>query len=140
MNILLIEDNEGDRRIIREAFTAVSGDNGQLYMAETGEAALRFLRKEKEFEGAPCPDLILLDLNLPGLHGSEILKTLKSDPVNKIIPVIVLTSSNSQQDICKSYGLGASCFLNKPMRYGELLNLMKLLYDFWIKEVRYCQA
>jgi two-component system, chemotaxis family, response regulator Rcp1 len=139
MNILLVEDNEADRRAIREAFLGICKDEN-LHMAEDGEKALNFVFRKEGFEDSPTPDLILLDLNLPGTHGHAVLKELKSNPEKKNIPVIVFTSSNYKSDICEAYNLNANCYINKPLRYAELVSLMKLLCDFWVKEVRYCHA
>lgn len=138
MKVLFIDDNEADRRIVKEAFAAC-GEDIVLYTAEDGEMALRFLGHEGEFVEMPKPDLILLDLNLPGAHGKEILKEIKSRPETKGIPVIIFTSSAFQQDVCESYRLNASCFINKPMRYTELVSQIKRLCDFWVQDVRYCK-
>ncbi len=139
MNILLIEDNEADQRVIKEAFAAHCTD-GTLHIADDGEQALAMIGRRNGYAELPAMDLILLDLNLPGTHGHDILKVLKADKATRNIPVIVLTSSTFQGDICRSYELHASCYINKPMRYSELLNLVKLVCDFWVKQVRYCYS
>lgn len=137
MTILLVEDNEADRRVFQEAFNAVC-EGGTLHMVEDGEKALYFLFNKEEYATSPTPDLIILDLNLPRTQGHDVLKALKTHPDKKNIPVIVLTSSSSQSDIRTSYNLNASCYLTKPMRFADLLKLMKLICDFWLKEVHYC--
>jgi two-component system, chemotaxis family, response regulator Rcp1 len=139
MNILLVEDNEADRRAILEAFKTVC-DTGELHMVDDGAKALRFLFNKEEYLQSPNPDLVLLDLNLPGTHGRDVLRELKAHPEKRNIPVIIFTSSTSQGDICESYSLSANCYINKPMRYGELVKLVQLLCDFWVKEVQYCGA
>lgn len=137
MNILLVEDNDADRRAIQEAFTSCDS-NATLHTVPDGDQALDFVFRRGEYAGYPAPDLILLDLNLPGMHGREVLRQIKTKPDTKNIPVVVLTSSTYQGDICEAYGLSANCYINKPMRYQDLLKLVKLLCEFWIKEVKYC--
>jgi two-component system, chemotaxis family, response regulator Rcp1 len=137
MNILLVEDNEADRRAVQEAFLAVC-NNATLHMVESGDEALRFIFNKEEFQESPIVDLVLLDLNLPGIHGRDVLRELKTSAEKKNVPVIVLTSSTAQYDICESYNLSANCYVNKPMRYAELLDFVKLVCDFWIKQVQYC--
>jgi len=137
MNVLLVEDNEGDRRVMKEAF-ASTNENVTLYTVENGAQALQFVHRRDAYEKSPPAELILLDL--PGMHGREVLKRLKSDPETRNIPVIVLSSSTSQADICECYNLHANSFITKPMRYSELLKLVKLLCDFWIKEAKYCHV
>jgi two-component system, chemotaxis family, response regulator Rcp1 len=137
MNVLLVEDNEADRRAIREAFRATS-ESVTLHAVEDGESALQFITQQGKFSESPNPDLILLDLNLPGTHGRDVLREIKTSPETKNIPIIVLTSSNFQGDICECYDLNANCYINKPMRYSELLKLVNVICEFWVKEVRYC--
>ena len=97
---------------------------------------MAFLRKEREYANASRPDLILLDLNLPLKHGFEVLEEIKSSPELKMIPVIVLTSSNSETDILKSYNLSASCYLIKPVDFNDFCNEIKSLENFWLKFVQ----
>ena len=139
MNILLVEDNEADQRAIKEAFVATCHD-AALHVVEDGDKALQFVTGQDEYAESPPPDLILLDLNLPGMHGHDVLREVKANPETKKIPVIIFTSSPFQGDICDAYDLNANCYLNKPMRYGDLLKLVKLICEFWIKEVRYCDV
>lgn len=138
MNVLLIEDNEADRRAVKEAFS-LNDKSVNLYMVEDGEKALQFVGRHGSYAVFPRPDLILLDLNLPGTRGHDVLRKIKSAPETKRIPVIVLSSSTFQVDICECYDLGANCYITKPMRFTELLRLVKAICDFWLKEVRYCQ-
>ncbi|HTL48635.1 MAG TPA: response regulator [Verrucomicrobiae bacterium] len=137
MRILLVEDNDADRRAIQEAFLA-NGCSTALTIVEDGDKALQYIFHQGEYAAAETPDLILLDLNLPGTHGMEVLRRVKGDPATRNIPVIVLTSSAFQKDICDAYGLSANCYINKPMRFSELVSLVKTFCDFWVKEVRYC--
>lgn len=140
MNVLLIEDNEADRLIVKEAFSTVCGSHENLYMVEDSQKAQEFLSKKEPFQESPQPDLILLDLNLPGKSGRELLSELKVGAATKNIPIIVLTSSNSQEDICYCYSHRANCFITKPTRYTELLRLMDLIHAFWLKTVSLCRA
>lgn len=139
MNILIVEDNAADRRVLKKAFAASCEEDITLHEVENAEEALKFVSHQGDYTGSAGLDLILLDLNLPGTHGRDVLRKLKTDPGTKNIPVIILTSSTFHGDICESYKLNANCYINKPMRYGELLKLVKLICDFWIKEVRYCR-
>ncbi len=136
MNVLLIEDNEADRRAIQEAFKVVCKDVG-LHWAEDGEKILQVVQRKGAYTGLPPVDLILLDLNLPGASGHDVLRELKENADTRKIPVIVFTSSTFKDDIRKSYALGANCYINKPMRYAELLDLVKKICQFWFGEVRY---
>ena len=137
MNVLLVEDNDADRRAVKEAFVPFCAEM-TLHMVEDGQKALDFVFRTGEYAEAPVPSLVLLDLNLPGTPGREVLRQMKSHPETRNIPIIVLTSSDFQKDVCEAYELHANCYINKPMRYSELQNLLKLICDFWVKEVRYC--
>lgn len=130
-NILLIEDTLSYQDLMRIAFEENNLPH-KLHIVSNGESALKFLRREKPYHNAPRPDLILLDLNLPKINGHELLKTIKEEPKFKMIPVIILTSSNAQKDILKSYNLKANCYLNKPYNLQELINLVKISLNFWL--------
>ena len=137
INILLVEDNPGDVFLIKKMLSHSSIPH-TLYYADDGEAALNFLRQSSS---PPPLGLVLLDLNLPKVDGHQVLATIKADPVLKLIPVIVLTSSNAPQDILTSYELYANCYITKPsgqQAYGEIVQLIE---DFWLKCVQLpCQV
>jgi len=133
--ILLVEDNPGDVYLTQEAFREGRLAH-RLSVVEDGEDALHFLRNEGKHERAPRPDLILLDLNLPKRDGRELLRDIKSDPRLKHIPVIVLTTSNAEQDIERAYELHANCYLNKPIQMDDFLRTIRSIEDFWLSVVR----
>ena len=133
--ILLVEDNPGDVMLTQEAFREGEFPY-RLSVAEDGEQALRFLRREDGFRNAPRPDLILMDLNLPKKDGRELLAEVKSDPALGHIPVIVLTMSEADQDIVRAYKLHANCYLTKPIRMDEFLRMMKSIEEFWLNLAR----
>ena len=129
--ILLIEDNPGDVRLTQEAFKE-GKKNITLEVATDGIEALRFLRKEGPYAEKQIPDLILLDLNLPKWDGREVLKEIKNDPSLRRIPVIVLTTSNAGTDILNSYDLHANCFINKPIDFDDVFNIIHKIEEFWL--------
>ena len=135
MDILLVEDNPGDARLTREALAA-SGVRNTLHDVRDGEQALAFLRREGAFQTAPTPDLILLDLNLPRRDGREVLEDMKGDPTLKHIPVVVLTSSQADEDILRSYRLHANCFITKPRDLDELTAVLRGIEQFWFSIVK----
>lgn len=128
--ILLVDDNTADTRLTKEAF-GECGVSSTLYMAEDGVEALDYLRQTGEFSDCPRPDLILLDLNLPRKNGIEVLKEIKSDDNLKIIPVIVLTTSNADIDILKCYALHANCYITKPVDLNHFYDVVASIGDFW---------
>lgn len=130
IEILLVEDNPGDARLTREAL-ALSTIRHQLHHARDGEEAIAFLRREGAFAAAPQPDLILLDLNLPRRDGREVLQDVKRDSRLKHIPVVVLTSSQAEEDIMRSYQLHANCFITKPVDLDELNKVVQGIEQFW---------
>ena len=130
-DILLVEDNPGDVRLTREAFEDGQIDN-TLHVATDGVEALDFCYGRGEFEDTPCPDIILLDLNLPRKNGEEVLAELKADPKRRQIPVIVLTSSDSHEDMIKSYDLHANAYLSKPVDPIEFIDRIQSLEQFWL--------
>jgi CheY-like chemotaxis protein len=130
IDILLVEDNPGDARLTREAL-AMSTIRHQLHHARDGEEAIAFLRREGPFAGAPQPDLILLDLNLPRRDGREVLQDVKHDSRLKHIPVVVLTSSQAEEDIMRSYQLHANCFITKPVDFEQLNRVVQGIEQFW---------
>ena len=133
--ILLVEDNPGDVLLTQEAFREGRLVH-RLSVVEDGEEALRFLHREGKHENAPRPDLILLDLNLPKKDGRELLAEVKADPVLRYIPVIVLTTSDAEQDVWKAYKLHANCYLTKPVQMDDFLDKIRSVEDFWLTVVR----
>ena len=130
-NILLIEDNPGDVRLTQEAFREGKKEVN-LEVVMDGVEAIKYLRKENGFEDRPMPDLILLDLNLPKWDGREVLKEIKADNGLKRIPVVVLTTSNAEQDILHSYDLHANCFINKPVDFDNFFDIIQKIEEFWL--------
>jgi chemotaxis family two-component system response regulator Rcp1 len=135
VQILLIEDKSGDVRLIREVLLGVN-DDVKLLVASDGFEAVEFLGQQGKYVEAPRPDVILLDLNLPKMYGHGVLAYIKSHTVLRSIPVIVLTTSDAQADVVKSYHLHASCYLKKPGTFNEFEMLMKSFNNFWLKNVR----
>ncbi len=131
MNILLVEDNPADTRLVREVL-AEGEMSVELHWVSTGEAALEFLRRGAAFRAAPTPDLVLLDLNLPGLSGQEVLKEVKSDPVLRSIPVVVLTSSAAPQDISAAYHAHVNSYAVKPADFERFLAMMATIRSYWL--------
>jgi CheY-like chemotaxis protein len=136
VRLLLIEDNPGDVVLLREALRDAEVPH-ELHVAVDGREALAFLHRRGAYADSPRPDLILLDLNLPGKDGRELLAEIKRAPDLRRIPVIVLTSSEAEADISKSYELQASCYLTKPVAYSELLDVLRRMESFWLTLVRY---
>jgi CheY-like chemotaxis protein len=128
--ILLIEDNPGDVLLAEEAFEEAKLPI-HLSVVRNGEDASAFLRREGRFASAPRPDLILLDLNLPRKDGRELLSEIKREPIFRRIPVIVLTTSNSEWDIARSYDLHANCYIIKPIGIDALVNVIRAINEFW---------
>ena len=135
IEILLVEDNPGDARLTREALS-MSKVRNNLHRASDGEEAMRFLRHEGAFGNVPTPDLILLDLNLPRRDGREVLEDIKSDPQLKHIPVVILTSSQAEEDILRSYRLHANCFITKPVDLEQLTKVVQGIEQFWFTLVK----
>jgi CheY-like chemotaxis protein len=135
IEILLCEDNIGDQRLTIEAFKDSKVCN-RLHIAADGVEALAFLRKEGKYANVPTPDLILLDLNMPRKDGREVLAEIKADKVLKRIPVVILTTSQAEADILKTYNLHANCFITKPVDLNQFLQMIKSLQDFWFSIVK----
>jgi two-component system, chemotaxis family, response regulator Rcp1 len=135
VEILLVEDNPGDVRLTREALKEGKVNNN-LYVANDGVEALRFLRREDEHHGAVRPDLILLDLNLPRKDGREVLAEIKADPSLRLIPVVILTSSQAEQDIVRAYDLHANCYVSKPVDLDQFITVVKSIENFWFSIVK----
>jgi chemotaxis family two-component system response regulator Rcp1 len=135
IKILLIEDNLGDIRLTEEILKESKVDN-RLSVARDGEEAVACLRRQGRFAAAPRPDLILLDLNLPKKDGREVLAEVKADPNLRRIPVVILTTSNAERDIIKSYDLHANCYLSKPMQLDEFVAIVHSIESFWLMIVK----
>ena len=133
--ILLVEDNPGDTLLTREAFKDCRLLN-TLHHVEDGVEAMAFLRREGPYANQPRPDLILLDLNLPRMDGREVLAEIKRDEQLKNIPVIILTTSNDEQDVLKAYDLHANCFITKPIALPRFLEVIHSIESFWLSIVR----
>lgn len=132
--ILLVEDNPADVRLTQEAL--VNGKvQHELHVARDGEEALSFLQRQGSFQQAPRPDLILLDLNLPGKDGREVLAEIKSDPDLMRIPVIILTTSQADEDILKTYNLYANGYIVKPVDLDQFFNVIRKIKEFWMSIV-----
>ena len=134
IDILLVEDNPGDVRLTKEALLEGRVLN-RVYVASDGVEALAFLRLEGQHAHAPRPDIILLDLNLPRMDGREFLTIIKDDPVLQRIPVVVLTTSQTEQDILRSYDLYVNCYVCKPMDLDRFITVVKSVENFWLSVV-----
>lgn len=135
IEILLVEDNRGDAKLVLEGFKDSKVHN-HIDVVEDGESAIRHLRKEGSYRGAKRPDLILLDLNLPGMDGREVLSVIKNDDDLKRIPVVVMTTSRSEEDILKSYNLHANCYIQKPLDFEQFVKVVNTIEDFWFTVVK----
>jgi len=135
IEILLIEDNPGDIRLFQEAMKS-SQFTLNLSIVRDGEQALSFLENKPPYSDTVHPDLILLDLNLPRKSGHEVLQALKMHPLNKRIPVIVLTSSQAPEDIQEAYDRHANCYIVKPVQLSEFFHVIKALEQFWLHQAR----
>jgi CheY-like chemotaxis protein len=131
IDLLLVEDDPGDVLMTREALSDAKVVHN-LHVVDNGEAALAFLRQEPPYEDAPRPDLIFLDLNLPRLDGREVLATVKSDPSLRRIPLVILTTSNSDDDIMHSYDLHANAFVTKPVDLASFLEAVRQVDNFFL--------
>lgn len=136
VHILLVEDNPGDVRLTREAFRE-GRINNDLHVVSDGEAALDYLHQRGEYESAQTPDLILLDLNIPRLDGLELLERIRDDPELSHLPVVVLTSSEAEEDVIKSYELHSNAYLTKPVNHREFVDLVRTFEEFWFELVRF---
>jgi CheY-like chemotaxis protein len=135
IEVLLVEDSPGDVRLTREAFSEVNSSI-HLHVAADGQEAMAFLRREGVHARAPRPSIILLDLNLPKMDGREVLAQIKGDSNLKTIPIVILTTSNSQLDVERGYQLQANCYLSKPVQLDAFESLVKSINDFWLTKVK----
>jgi chemotaxis family two-component system response regulator Rcp1 len=133
--VLLVEDSPGDVRLTQEAFRDANSSI-HLHVASDGVEAMAFLRHEGAYLHAPRPDLILLYLNLPKMDGREVLAHIKGDDNLKTIPTVILTTSEAEADIVKSYQLQANCYLSKPAQLDAFESLVKSINDFWLTSVK----
>jgi CheY-like chemotaxis protein len=135
IDILVVEDNPGDARLIRE----ILNENklySSLYIVNDGVEAMSFLHNEGKFSIAPKPDLIILDLNLPRKDGREVLAEIKADDELKHMPIVIMTISQAEEDILKTYKLHANCYITKPIDLNEFIKVIKSIEDFWFSVVK----
>lgn len=135
VDVLLVEDDAGDVLIVREAFEHHKIRN-TLHVVTDGEQALRFVRQAGEFADVPRPGLIMLDLNLPRRGGLEVLAELKADPGLRVIPVVILTTSRSEEDILRSYSLHANAYVSKPVDFEQFMDAIRQIDNFFVTVVR----
>ena len=135
IQILLVEDDPGDVLMTREAFEDYKVHN-QLHVVNDGEQAMAFLRQEGEYADLPRPDLVLLDLNLPRMDGREVLNAIKSDDDLSSIPVVVLTTSEAEDDVQRSYSLHANAYVTKPVDFERFISVVRQIDDFFVTVVR----
>jgi len=135
IDILMVEDNPADARLTREAFVDSKMVN-TLHHVRNGDEAMAFLNRKPPYQDAPRPDVVLLDLNMPGMDGRAVLAEMKSDPHLKTIPVVVLTTSEADEDIVRSYELHANCYVTKPVDFDKFVTIVQAIDDFWVSVVR----
>lgn len=135
IQILLVEDNPGDIRLTQEVLKDGKICN-HLSIVMDGEEAMSFLKKTDKYKDAVTPDIILLDLNLPKKDGRQVLAEIKSDPVLKIIPVIILTTSSAEQDILNTYANHANAYITKPVDFDQFINVIRTFENFWLTIVK----
>lgn len=135
INILVVEDNAGDARLIVEALKN-SKVKLELHVVDDGQEAMDFLNKKGKYANKLTPDLILLDLNLPRKDGREVLAEIKSDNLFKRIPVVIMTTSQAEEDIIKSYNLHANCYITKPIDLAQFVKVVRSIEDFWFTIVK----
>jgi chemotaxis family two-component system response regulator Rcp1 len=136
VEILLVEDNPADVRLTVEVFKDSRVTN-HISVAADGEEALTFLQKRGRYSGADRPDLIILDLNLPRKDGREVLSDIKADPELKTIPIIVLTTSDADQDVWKAYNAGVNSYITKPVDLEQFIRIVHSIEDFWLSIVKF---
>ncbi len=135
IEILLVEDDPGDVLMTREAFEDYKIAN-RLSVVSNGEDAIAYLRRQGRFADAPTPDLVLLDLNLPRRDGREVLADIKSDPSLRRIPVVILTTSDAEEDVIAAYDLHANAYVRKPVDFEQFVSAVRAIDDFFITVVR----
>lgn len=135
IDVLLVEDDPGDVLMTREAFDEHKVAN-RLAVVSDGESAMAYLRKEGPFADASTPDLVLLDLNLPRMDGREVLAAMKGDATLQSIPVVVLTTSEAEEDVLRSYALHANAYVTKPVDFQRFIDVVRQIDDFFVQVVR----
>ncbi|WP_205315037.1 response regulator [Nonomuraea lactucae] len=135
IEVLLVEDDQGDILLTREAFE-VNKVRNRLHIVNDGEQAMAFLRGEAPYEDAPRPDLILLDLNLPRMDGMEVLREVKDDAELRTIPVVILTTSEAEEDILQGYRLHANAYVSKPVDFEQFIRVVRQIDDFFVTVVK----
>ena len=135
IDILIVEDNAGDARLMSEVLKENRIANN-LYVVKDGVQAMQFLYNTDEYSEAPIPDLIILDLNLPKKDGREVLAEIKKNDKLKKIPVVIMTSSQAQEDIVRTYNLHANCYITKPLDLNQFIEVVKSIEDFWFTIVK----
>jgi CheY-like chemotaxis protein len=135
LNILLVEDNLADSRLIQEALKE-GNISHTLYTVKDGVQATDFLFRRPPFTEAVTPDMILLDLNIPRKSGQEVLQEIKQDVALKAIPVVVITTSSSEQDVAKTYANDANCYITKPVDFAQFAYVIKIIDDFWLSSTK----
>ena len=135
IQVLLVEDDPGDVLMTREAFEDYKVHN-QLHVVNDGEQAMAFLRQEGQYADLPRPDLVLLDLNLPRMDGRQVLDAIKSDPELSSIPVVVLTTSEAEDDVLRSYSLHANAYVTKPVDFERFIAVIRQIDEFFVSVVK----
>jgi two-component system, chemotaxis family, response regulator Rcp1 len=135
VEILLVEDNPGDVDLTREALQDAKVRN-RLHVVDDGAKAVDFLYKKGEYADSPRPDIILLDLNLPKKDGRQVLEEIKADSQLAMIPVVILTTSQAEEDVLRSYQLHANCYITKPVDFKQFMRVVKSIEDFWLTIVK----
>ena len=135
IEVLLVEDDPGDVVLTKEAFEYNKVSN-RLSIVSDGEEAMRFLRREADYAEAPRPDLVLLDLNLPRKDGRQVLEEIKADETLRTIPVVVLTTSEAEEDIFRSYSLHANAYVTKPVDFDQFIRVVRQIDDFFVSVVK----
>ncbi len=135
INVLLVEDDPGDVLMTREAFEDNKVAN-RLAVVSDGVSAMEYLRKQGPYADAPTPDLVLLDLNLPRMDGREVLQALKEDEELRRIPVVVLTTSEAEEDVLRSYSLHANAYVTKPVDFDRFIDVVRQIDEFFVSVVR----
>ena len=134
IDILMVEDDPGDVRLTREALKG-SKLLHSLNVVEDGVAALDYLRRIAPYQDAVRPDLVLLDLNLPRKDGREVLAAMKQDPALRAIPVVILTTSQAEEDVLRAYNLNANCYVTKPVDFDQFMRIVRTIEEFWLNVV-----
>ncbi|HQV31664.1 MAG TPA: response regulator [Calditrichia bacterium] len=138
-DVLLVDDNPADILITTKAFEEIN-PGVKVRAAQDGHTALEYLDRCEGFEGSPLPKLILLDLNLPGMNGLEVLENVRSRPALRSVPVIILSSSAHQRDVEKAYRFGANSYITKPLSWDDFREVVAGIHNFWLNLVRYPEA